>query len=193
MTGSTLASETSLFSSTRERRLWLFSALLVIAIYSTLGLASTLAAWLYGQGLMTAAFAGCMLLVALTVVMLGLGIRPRGIEIGAWLGIAVVYFLVLLRLAIPERTHLMEYGVLAVFMFEALHERAANGRRVWAPALLAILAAGLLGAIDEAIQIAIPSRVFDWMDMLFNLLAATMAVIAAVFLRWIRIGKRDNA
>lgn len=187
------AIERPTFSSSRERRLWLFAALLVVAIYSTLGLASTLAAWLYGQGLMTAAFAACMLLVALTIILLGLGVRPRGIELGAWLGVAVVYFLVLLRLAIPERTHLMEYGVLAVFILEALHERAAHDRRVPFPPILAILLTGVLGAIDEAIQLAIPSRVFDWMDMLFNLLAATMAVIAAVFLRWIRIGKRDNA
>ncbi|NNF66079.1 MAG: VanZ family protein [Gammaproteobacteria bacterium] len=175
----------SFFASPRERRLWLLTALLVFAIYSTLGLAATLAAWLYGQALMTTAFVAAMLLTALTIVMVALGVRPRGIEIGAWLGVAVVYFLVLLRLAIPERSHLMEYGIVAVFILEALNERAAHGRRVPLPALLAIVAAAMIGAVDEMLQLAIPSRVFDWMDMLFNLLAATMAVAAAVFLRWV--------
>ena len=173
------------FASARERRLWLLTALLVLAIYSTLGLAATLAAWLYGQALMTTAFVAAMLLTALAIVMVALGVRPRGIEIGAWLGVAIVYFLVLLRLAIPERSHLMEYGIVAVFILEALYERAAHGRRVPAPDLLAIVTAAVIGAIDEMLQLVIPSRVFDWMDMLFNLLAATMAVAAAVFLRWV--------
>lgn len=182
----------SLFASARERRLWLLTALLVLAIYSTLALAATLAAWLYGQGFMTAAFVGATLLVALTVVMLALGVRPRGIELGAWLGVAVVYFLVLLRLAIPERSHLMEYGVVAVFILEALHERAAQGRRVPLPALIAIVATAVIGAIDEWLQLYIPSRVFDWLDMLFNLVAAAMAVTAAVFLRWVRMRIRGE-
>lgn len=185
MTDPSMTQASGLFASARERRLWLLTALLVLAIYSTLGLASTLAAWLYGQGLMTGAFVAAMLLVALTIVMLALGVRPRGIELGAWLGVAVVYFLVLLRLAIPERSHLMEYGVVAVFILEALHEGRAHGRRVQLPALVAIIATAVIGAIDELLQLAIPSRVFDWLDMLFNLVAAAMAVTAAVFLRWV--------
>ncbi len=164
----------------------MWTLLIVAAIYATLGLASTLADWLYGQGLMTAAFIACMVLVLLSILMQGLRTRPGGIEIGVGLGIAVVYFLVLLRLAIPERSHLMEYGVVAVFIYEALTERAARGRRVPMPALLAVLATSLIGAVDELIQLYLPNRVFDWLDMLFNLLAGTMAVLAMLALRWAR-------
>ena len=90
-------------------------------------------------------------------------------------------------MSIPtERSHLIEYGVVALFIHEALTERASHGRRVPAPALLAVLATTLVGVIDECIQLLIPRRVFDPLDMLFNLLAAIMAVAASSALRWAR-------
>ena len=55
----------------------------------------------------------------------------------------------------------MEYGVVAVFVYEALTERASRGRRVPVPALLAALATSLLGVLDECIQAFLPSRVLD--------------------------------
>lgn len=158
----------------------------MLAIYATLGLASMLAEVLYNQGLIAVAFLASMLLVGLTVLTQGLKTRPGGVEIGVGLGIAVVYFLVFLRLTIPERSHLIEYGVVAVFIYEALTERASQGRRVPFPALLAILATSLVGAIDEFIQLILPSRVFDWTDILFNFLASLMAVVAMVALGWTR-------
>ena len=174
------------FSSAREKRLWTWTLAVVLAIYATLGLASMLAEVLYNQGLIAVAFLASMLLVGLTVLTQGLKTRPGGVEIGVGLGIAVVYFLVFLRLTIPERSHLIEYGVVAVFIYEALTERASQGRRVPFPALLAILATSLVGAIDEFIQLILPSRVFDWTDILFNFLASLMAVVAMVALGWTR-------
>ncbi len=91
--------------------------------------------------------------------------------------------------SVAERTHLMEYGVVGVFVHEALTERASQGRRVPVPAaLLAILATTLVGALDEGIQAILPSRVFDPVDMLFNLLAAVMAVTASAALGPLRCG-----
>jgi hypothetical protein len=46
----------SLFTSDRERRLWLLALTVGVAIYSTLGLASTLAGALRDRGLIEAAF-----------------------------------------------------------------------------------------------------------------------------------------
>ena len=86
--------------------------------------------------------------------------------------------------SVTERTHLMEYGVVGVFIYEALTERASQGRRVPVPVLLAILATTLVGALDEGIQAILPSRVFDPLDVLFNFLAAVMAVTASAALRW---------
>jgi len=182
----------SLFASDRERRLWAWTLAVVVAIYSTLGLARTLAGVLRDEGLLVASFAFGMVLVGATVVVLGLRKRPGAAEIGIALGIAAAYFMVMLRMALPEeRTHLIEYGVVAVFIHEALKERARQGRRVPIPALLAIAAASVVGVIDECIQAFIPSRVFDPEDILFNFLAALMAVVSSVALSWAR-RRRDR-
>ena len=44
----------------------------------------------------------------------------------------------------------------------------------------------MVGLIDECIQLVLPSRVFDRDDILFNCLAAGMAVTASAALRWAR-------
>lgn len=186
MAGRQLDTPTTFFSSDRERRLWIWTLVVVVGIYSTLGLASTLAGVLNNQGLAAIAFLTCMLLVGLTILTQGLKTRPRGVEIGVALGIAVVYLMVFLRVTIPERSHLIEYGVVAVFVYESLTERKSQGRRVPLPALLAILATSLVGTIDEFIQLFLPSRHFDWTDILFNFLASLMAVVSMVVLGWAR-------
>ncbi len=121
-----------------------------------------------------------------TVLTQGFKARPGGVEIGVALGVAVAYFMVFVRMAIPERSHLIEYGVVAVFIHEALTERASHGRRVPVPGVLAVLATALIGALDEGIQLFLPSRVFDPVDILFNGLAGVMAVGAMTALGWAR-------
>lgn len=186
-----LGSPKPLFASDRERRLWAWTLAVVVAIYATLGLASTLAGAL-SDGQAAVGFLIAMFLVGLSILTQGLKTRPGGVEIGVALGIAVVYLMVFFRMAIPERSHLIEYGVVAVFIYEALTERASQGRRVPVPALLAILAASLVGVLDECIQGVLPSRVFAWADMLFNVLAAVMAVVACVALGWARRVSRSR-
>lgn len=175
------------FSSEREKRLWVWTAIVVAAIYSTLALARTLAVALRGTGLGEGLFAFCCLLVLAMVVTQGLKTRPGRLEIGVALGVATAYLLVFARMAVPtERSHLIEYGIVALLIYEALLERVSQGRRVPVPAVLAILAASLIGVIDESIQAIIPSRVFDPVDIFFNVLAAVMAVSASVALGWAR-------
>ena len=175
------------FSSHRERRLWACTAAVIAAIYATLGLARRLADALSGTGLGEGLFILACLLVLGAVVTQGLTRRPRGMEIGVLLGVAAAYVLVFSRMAVPtERSHLVEYGVVALLVHEALRERAANGRKVPLPALLAVLTTVLAGALDECIQWFLPSRVFDPMDMLFNAFAAVMAVAANLALGWAR-------
>ena len=181
----------ALFSSARERRLWLWTLAVVVAIYSTLGLAATLAEVLREHGLLQPAsvvlFLLGMILVGATIVTQGVKARPGGTEIAVALGVTAAYLMVFLRMAVlEERTHLIEYGVLGVFIHEALAERARQGRRVPLPPLLAILATAALGLLDECIQAFLPSRIFDPQDILFNLLAGTMAVAASVALAWAR-------
>jgi len=120
------------FTSRRERRLWLWTLLVVAAIYSTLGVVRPLAGILREQGLLGGLFMLGMLLVGAAIFTQGLKTRPRGAEIYVALGVAAVYLLLLTRIATPEeRTHLIEYGVVAVFIYEALTERANHGRRLF--------------------------------------------------------------
>ena len=180
-----------IFSSARERRLWLWTLAVVVAIYSTLGISRTLAEYLREHGLLEAAsfvlFLLGMLLVGATIVTQGVKARPGGAEIAVALGVTAAYLMVFLRMAVlEERTHLIEYGVVGVFIHAALAERASQGRRVPLPPLLAILATAVLGLLDEGIQAFLPSRVFDTQDILFNVLAGTMAVAASVALAWAR-------
>ena len=136
----------SVFTSERERRLWAWTLAVVVAIYSTLGLARTLFDLLGHLDLGVGLFLVCCLLVVATAVTQGLRVRPGGAEIAVALGVMAAYLLVFVRMSIPtERSHLIEYGVVALFIHEALAERARHGRRVPAPALLAVLAATLIG------------------------------------------------
>lgn len=177
----------TLFSSTRERRLWAWTVLVVAAIYLTLGLANSLAGLLRDTGVLTPLFVLAMLLIGAAVVTRGLQWRPGGLEIAVALGVAAVYGLVFVRMALEtERSHLIEYSVVALLIYEALTERASRGRRVPVPALLAFLAAVVIGAVDEGIQAWLPVRVFDPLDILFNGLAAFMAVAGSVALAWAR-------
>ncbi len=174
------------FTSDRERRFWLWALAVVVAIYSTLSVARRLSGALANSGLLGAFFVLALLLVIATIVTQGLRTRPGGAEIGVGLGITAAYLLVVVRMAIPERTHLIEYSVLAVFIYEALSERRRNGRSIPAPPLLAWVVTALLGWLDEAIQAVLPDRVYDLRDVGFNALAALMAIGSSYILAWTR-------
>lgn len=176
-----------LFTSTRERRLWVWTLVVVVAIYATLGLAPRLVGMLTDQDLAAVFFLLGMFLVGVSVLALALKTRPGGVEIGVALGITAVYLMVFFRITLAtERSHLIEYSVVAALIYEALIERKKNGRRIPVPGMLAILMTALIGVIDECIQAFLPDRVFDPADILFNVLAGVMAVSASTALRWAR-------
>ncbi len=179
----------SLFTSRREKRLWIWTLVVVATIYSTLGLARTLVGVLRDRDLLDGFFVLGLLLIGAAILTQGLKTRPGGAEICVALGVAAIYLLVFARIAsAEERTHLIEYGVVAIFIYEALIERASQGRSVPVPALLAFLATVLVGLLDESIQAFLPNRVYDIRDVGFNVLAALMAIAASLALararRW---------
>jgi len=99
-----------------------------------------------------------------------------------------VYGMVMVRIALTpeERTHLFEYGILATLIYQALSERASNGRKVPSPAILAVLITALLGWLDEGIQALLPNRVYDIRDVGTNALAGVMAIAVVLTLAWAR-------
>jgi len=186
MDSSSKANEISLFASRRERWLWTLTSLLIVTIFSTLGLASTLVGVLLERREFDSVFIAGFFLMGVAVLTQGLQVRRRGFEIGVALGVAAVYLMVFARLGIPERSHLFEYGVVAMFIHQALTERAACGRNVPQPFLLAIAATATIGTLDELVQLVLPSRHFEWIDIAFNVFAAVMGSMASAVLGWAR-------
>jgi len=178
----------SLFTSKRERRLWFWVLAVIVAIYTTLGFAGTLAAYLRARNLLNTSFFIAFLVVVAVIAGSGLIRRPKWREILVGIGIIAVYVTMMFRLFVSpeERTHLFEYGLVAVLIYLALTERARNGHPVPVPAVLAIDVTALLGWIDEGIQAILPNRVYDFIDVGFNALAGLMAIVAILVLGWAR-------
>lgn len=181
----------SIFTSHREKRLWLFTFLVLAAIIATLIFGSGLVPTM-GQGLKDALFFYTMIALAATVILHGLRTRPGKAEISIWIGLSAVFLLLYSRLGFAERGHLFEYSVLAIFIHKALIERAIQGKKNSNPALFAFIIAFAIGVLDEFIQLFIPSRVFDPIDILFNGFVAFMAIGGSSAIRWVKkITSRD--
>lgn len=173
-----MPASTSLFTSDRERRLWFWALAVVVAIYSTLGLAGSLAEVLRARDLLPAAVLALMVLTVAAIVASGLKRRPGRREFWVVLGVVAVYAMAVLRMggSPEERTHLFEYGIVAVLIYRALCERADNGRRVGVPALVALALAVVLGWLDEGIQALLPNRDYDVEDAVTNAVAAVIGI-----------------
>jgi VanZ family protein len=143
----------------------MWTLVVVAAIYSTLGLAGTLAGK-FGSGDIFGSlwFIGFLLLIPAVVVQ-ALNQRPGIAEIGVGIGVFAVYMMTMARIAMPaERTHLFGYGLVAVLIYLALAERRNNGRHVPWPAALAVAITAIVGWIDEGIQAMLPNRAYDLRD-----------------------------
>ena len=179
----------SFFTSKRERRLWLALLIVLTAIYATLGKTPAIVAAL-GAGIVESAAANLVFALLALLVLIPIFFidkRLSRLEIAVGIGILAVYLLAWLRLGSwEERSHLFEYAMVSALIHEALLERRDNGGRVPAPALIALAMSLFLGWLDEGIQSLLPNRVFDWVDVAFNSLAATMIIGARCVLRWLR-------
>ncbi len=181
-----------LFTSPREKRLWLYALIGLIAIFSTLALGRPLQEMLSNQIIQTAFFLTGMILIGITITLHGLKVRPSKTEMAIWFGLAAIYVLFIFRLGAPERSHLIEYSVLAILIHMALIERTRQKNQIIKPGWLALVLAIVIGVTDECIQIFLPDRVFSRQDMMFNGLAALMAIGATMILKWTRKKFRKN-
>ncbi len=187
----------SRFTSDRERRLWLWTLAVLIAIYSTLGPMAELAAALRERNLLRVSSTAVLLLVVAFFAVPWVKNRPGRFEIGAAIGVTTVYLATLIRMPVPEaRSHMFEYGLLAILIYQALTERRQNGREIPVPAVIAVVATTLLGWLDEGIQAFLPNRVYDLLDVGFDAAAALTAIVATLFMSWARrldLFKRNRA
>lgn len=173
----------SIFTSSREKQLWLYTLFVLLAILSTLIFGGELVLAM-DQDLQAALFFFTMIAIAITIILHGLITKPRKAEITIWLGLSAVYIMLFARLGFAERSHLFEYSILAIFIHKALMERAIQEKRTLKPALIAFLTTFAIGTFDECIQLFLPNRVFDFIDILFNGFAAFMAIGASMVLQW---------
>jgi len=164
------------FTSPREKHLWIWVFLVTCTIFSTLFVGQPLARILADQNIQAVIFLICMMLVGAAIMLHGIKVRPDKNELAIILGIVAVYVMLFLRLGIPERSHLMEYSVLAILIYKALIERKSKGIQIPLMALLAFAITFLIGVIDESIQLILPNRVFDPLDILFNGIVISMAI-----------------
>ena len=180
--------------TTRERRLWIATALALTAIYASIPFAGSLAAFLRANGLLAPAFAtGFLLAIVVTIVR---AIRHARGPRPLWVALAVVtvWGMLFVRLGVSaeERSHLFEYGLLALLIHELLLERRRVDRGGAArPAILAILATAGFGWVDEGIQGVVPGRVYDLRDVGVNALAGLVAVASSAAPGWVT-GRRDR-
>ncbi len=172
-----------MFTSNRERWLWLATAAAVVAIYSTLGVAGSLANVLRDRGLLSVTIVVVVAVALSPVAWRWVRSAPDRHEWAVVIGVGFCSWMVAVRTTgWAERSHLIEYGVVAVIVHAALLERAGNGGVVPVPAAVAVVATTMLGILDETIQAFLPSRVFDVRDIFFNAVAAFLAVAARLAL-----------
>ena len=176
----------SLFKSTKEKRLWLFALAVVLIIISTLFLGTPLTELLADQNVRAVFFLMGMALVAGAVLFHGFRNNASRIEWVVLIGMLAIFLMLFLRLGMAERSHLIEFGVLAIFIYMAMSERMGSNIPILKPAIWAFGLSLLIGIIDEGLQIFIPDRVFDPVDIFFNGMAAFMAIGSSLLLQWLR-------
>jgi len=94
--------------------------------------------------------------------------------------ISSVFFVFVKNLEIPEeRIHFFEYALLGFLFADACFSTFVEEKKKILFALLISISAGI---VDELLQGILPTRYFDWRDILFNAVAGT----GGVFIRkWI--------
>ena len=174
------------FTSKREKTLWLWVMVVLFVIFATLFVGRPLANLLENQDLQAIFFLIGMVFVGATILIHAVRKPRSGIELTLVLGIMAVYIMLFLRLGLAERSHLIEYSVLAILIHMALLERKKVKEGLRFPALFAMLLAFVIGVIDESLQLFIPERVFDPVDILFNGIVIVAAIGAYLLIHWIR-------
>ena len=181
-----------IFRTDQEKKLWICAFVVVIAIFSTLFIGQPLVDLFQNQNTQAWIFGSVMILVGTTILVHGVKTKPGKLELTLILGIVAVYVMFFLRLGLSERTHLMEYSVLAIFIHKALNERIGTKKGFISVALISFFITFIIGVIDEGLQFFLPNRVFDVEDIIFNRMAAAMAMVFSILMQWFRSKKTND-
>jgi hypothetical protein len=96
------------FTSARERRMWLWALAVTAAIYATLGQVPAIAGALRDRDLLDNTFFGAFVVVVAALTIVGLTVRPGWREVTVVVAVLSTYLMAFLRFANPaERTHLV--------------------------------------------------------------------------------------
>lgn len=162
---------------------WAFAAVLYAGVaLSTLSVAPRI--WFailpYLQPNVTLWFVATGGLVAAVLVAWSWSAGPirRAEGVGALLLVFVGYLALLFVYyageAPAKKFHLLQYGVLAALVFQAV---TVDDRR-WAGVLLGVAFLLLVGTADEATQAYLPTRTFRWMDLIGNHVGSALGALA---------------
>lgn len=168
----------SLFTSTSETLYWKLAAITVCFILSPLFIPIPWSGW-FDDDQMAFLFLVGMLLVGLSVVFELWKQNASWVTLVIVMGLIAVIYMFLLRLTMAERSHLIEYTVLTLFVFKAMsirnHDRA--GASIFLNTFWWCFGVSF---VDEVLQLFIPHRVFDTNDILFN----ALAISGCLFFLW---------
>ena len=174
-----------LFTSTREKRYWLWSIMVLLGIFASLFLGRPFLTLFQNQDTQAGIFVTGMVLVAAVIIAYALSSKMHWWQFILILGILAVYLMLFLRLGLAERSHLIEYSVLSIFVAKATEERSQQVRIKY-PLAIAFGISFLVGITDECLQIMMPSRHFDLQDIIFNGFVITVALGARATMSFVR-------
>ncbi|MEQ8361045.1 MAG: VanZ family protein [Cytophagales bacterium] len=176
------------FTSLREKRLWFWASIILMVIFSTLFFGGQIINFMIEKRLIEQSTFYLFLFLVSVFIISGWKSTEQKLEYWLYAGVFAVCGMALLRmdLTTAERSHMFEYGLLAIVIYEALYERKVNGKKIKSPALIAIFASGTIGLLDEIIQVFLPYRVFDPIDIGFNYFASAFGVLISLAVSWLR-------
>ena len=174
----------ALFNSQKEKRYWLLAGLTLIVLCISLFLPRPLQLLLVSQDAQAAIFLTAMFFTGLAALLNGAKLNIKNPMVLIWSGLIAIAFMIFLRLGVAERTHLIEYSVLTVFIYRAFAERLHQSSAI-AVAIYAAILGLSIGILDESVQYFLPHRVFDIEDIVFNGLACISTSAATLFVSWI--------
>lgn len=177
------------FTSKRERTLWVWALVVMIAIYATLFFGGRLIDFMVERRIVEQTTFYLFLFLVSIFIFSGWKRSDKRVEYWIYAGVIAVYGMALLRmnLTVSERSHMFEYGLLSILIYEALIERTRNGVIVKLPIFMAIIIAGTVGLLDEFIQKFISYRVFDIVDIGFNYMASAFGVLLSLGVQKIQV------